>query len=78
MAVGGMVGVGLFYTAIGLWNLRSNHPLYDDNTKRNVSERTARPDNLYGEPRPLAPSRLLNLADAPQLRLTHDEDISDA
>ena len=49
MAVGGMVGVGLFYLAIGVLNLRSRNEFDDDDLITNISERTARSDNLYAE-----------------------------
>ena len=48
MAVGGMAGVGLFYLAVGLLNLRSRTS-FEDATMSNVSQRTARPENLYAE-----------------------------
>jgi hypothetical protein len=50
MAVGGMCGVGLFYIVVGLLNLRSNPPLFEDDSKSTVSQRTARAENLVGEP----------------------------
>ena len=49
MAVGGMAGVGLFYLAIGLLNLRSNAPAFEEDAIANVSQRTARVENLIGE-----------------------------
>lgn len=56
MAVGGMVGVGFFYLAVGILNLRSKNSFDNDEFITNVSERTARSDNLYAEavirPRP--------------------------
>ena len=48
MAVGGMVGVGLFYLAIGLLNLRTQQPVFDEDAS-NVSQRTANAENLVGE-----------------------------
>lgn len=48
MAVGGMVGIGLFYLAIGLLNLRTQQLTFDDD-ESNVSQRTASADNLVGE-----------------------------
>ena len=50
MAVGGMVGVGLFYLAVGLLNLRSKNSFDNDDLITNISERAARSDNLYAEP----------------------------
>lgn len=49
MAVGGMVGVGLFYLAVGILNLRSKNAFDDDELITNASERTARSDNLFAE-----------------------------
>ncbi len=49
MAVGGMAGVGLFYLAIGILNLRSKNAFDDDESMASVSQRTARSDNLYAE-----------------------------
>ena len=49
MAVGGMVGLGLFYIGVGILNLRSVHPMFEDDSMQNVSQRSARVDNLFGE-----------------------------
>ena len=50
MAIGGMVGVGLFYWAVGVLNLRTESPLFDDDElTSNVSQQTAGADNLYAE-----------------------------
>ena len=49
MAVGGMAGVGLFYLAVGVLNLRSRNAFDDDDSMSSVSHRTARSDNLYAE-----------------------------
>ena len=49
MAVGGMTGVGLFYVAIGIMNLWTETPLFDDEKFVNASQRTARSENLLGE-----------------------------
>ena len=50
MAVGGMTGVGLFYAAIGISNLWTETPLFEDDEFANASQRTARSENLRGEP----------------------------
>ena len=82
MAVGGMVGVGLFYTAIGILNLRANHPTFEDDAKLNISQRAAKVENLYGEAiarsrfNPLSPP---DSAGRPRLRIDDDESkIADA
>ena len=49
MAVGGMVGVGLFYLALGLVNLNSRNSYDDEQFMSSLSEKTARSDNLYAE-----------------------------
>ena len=49
MAVGGMAGVGLFYLAVGILNLRSRNAFDDDESMASISQRTARSDNLYAE-----------------------------
>lgn len=50
MAVGGMVGVGLFYLAVGILNLSSaGVPAYEDDDKLNASQRNAKVENLVGE-----------------------------
>ena len=49
MAVGGMAGVGLFYLAVGILNLRSRNAFDDDESMASISQRTARLDNLYAE-----------------------------
>ncbi len=49
MAVGGMSGVGLFYLAVGILNLRSHNTFDDEESMTSVSQRTARSDNLYAE-----------------------------
>ena len=50
LAVGGMVGVGLFYWAVGVINLPVTSPIFDDEESMlNTSRRTARMDNLYAE-----------------------------
>ena len=48
MAVGGMVGVGCFYTVIGLLNLRISISLVDQDLTT-ASARHARAENLLGE-----------------------------
>ena len=49
MAVGGMTGVGLFYLAVGILNLKSRNAFDDDESMASASQRTARSDNLYAE-----------------------------
>jgi hypothetical protein len=49
MAVGGMVGVGLFYFAIGVLNLSSKPSGVDEKMISSVSQRTAGADNLVAE-----------------------------
>jgi hypothetical protein len=49
MAVGGMVGLGLFYLAVGILNLKTDQPVFEDETMQNVSHRAARVENLVGE-----------------------------
>ncbi len=63
MAVGGMVGVGLFYAAIGVLSLTRKQIGFDarEESVSNASQRTARALNLYSEPvlRPqIAPTSL--------------------
>ncbi len=77
MAVGGMVGVGLFYAAVGILNLRANHPLYDDDANQNISQRTARADNLFGEP-VTWPRSIPRTAESHQLRLRSEGLLKDA
>jgi len=50
MAVGGMVGVGLFYLAIGILSLSAKDPLHADDERLNASQRSAKFENLIGEP----------------------------
>ena len=50
MAVGGMVGVGLFYLAIGILNMGGTESDQDAERSLNVSQRHASAENLYGEP----------------------------
>ncbi|WP_157605925.1 hypothetical protein [Schlesneria paludicola] len=49
MAVGGMVGVGLFYLAIGILNLGRGEPDNEGDASLNISQRHASAENLYGE-----------------------------
>lgn len=75
MAVGGMVGVGLFYLAVGLLNLKSKRSLFDEvDSMSNTSQRTARPENLYAEA--ISPARIRdsNVSDSSQrLRIRNDD-----
>ena len=52
MAVGGMVGVGLFYAAIGVLSLTGKQIGFDarEESVSNASQRTARTLNLYAVP----------------------------
>jgi hypothetical protein len=47
MAIGGMVGIGFFYAAIGIVNHLNSIP--PDESNSNVSRRSASADNLCGE-----------------------------
>ena len=64
MAIGGMTGVGLFYFAIGLLNLKAKHRIVDHEPLWNASQWMAQADNLYAEPLVHSPARFANLPES--------------
>ena len=67
-AVGGMVGVGLFYWAVGVINLPVNSPVFDDDESMlNTSRRTARMDNLFAEAVTRSGAGYANASESPEL-----------
>lgn len=75
MAVGGMFGVGLFYTAIGILNLRANPPTVEDDSTLSTSQRTAKAENLFGEAIAPRPFKLMSPPhSASHLRVRNRED----
>ena len=60
VAVGGMMGVGCFYLIIGLFSLRSQSPMEDEN-HQSISQQRADASNLVGET--VSPLRLAETPD---------------